>query len=54
MKTVIVAPGATSIIRVYAKASNDARADQSTTFDLELINNNFFTGQCNHVSNRQS
>lgn len=40
MKTVIVAPGATSIIRVYAKASNDARADQSTTFDLELINNN--------------
>ena len=38
-KTMLVAPGATSIIRVYAKASDTARADSSTTFDIELINN---------------
>jgi len=38
-KTMLVPPGATSIVRVYAKASNSARADRSTTFDLELMNN---------------
>jgi len=38
-KTMLVPPDATSIVRVYAKASNSARADQSTTFDLELMNN---------------
>ena len=38
-KTMLVAPGATSIIRVYAKASDTARADSLTTFDIELINN---------------
>jgi len=38
-KTVLVPPGATSIVRVYAKASDTARADSSTTFDIKLSNN---------------
>ena len=38
-KTMLVPPGATSIIRVYAKASDTARADRSTTFDIKLSNN---------------
>ena len=38
-KTVLVPPGATSIIRVYAKASDTARADSSTTFEIKLSNN---------------
>lgn len=38
-KTMLVPPGATSIVRVYAKTSGSARADQSTTFSIELTNN---------------
>lgn len=38
-KTMLVNSGSTAIIRVYSKASKDARADQSTTFDLILSNN---------------
>ncbi|MFL2957730.1 MAG: hypothetical protein ACJZ4Z_02945 [Candidatus Thalassarchaeaceae archaeon] len=41
-KSMLVPPGATSIVRVYAKASDTARADRSTTFDIELTNNGSF------------
>jgi len=38
-KSMIVNSGNTAIIRVYSKTSNDARADESRSFDLILINN---------------
>jgi hypothetical protein len=39
-KSMIVNSGNTAIVRVYSKTSNDARADESRSFDLILINNN--------------
>ncbi len=38
--SILVNSGSTAIIRVYSKASKDARADASSSFDLILNNNN--------------
>ena len=39
-QSIVVDSGSTAIIRVYSKASQSARADASTTFDLILSRNN--------------